>query len=750
MRSVDIQYTEEEKNFIRKYGEIELFHWKSMSNSQKQEYKEIDNYYSIFANLFSEHNEDLKLYALMYRNTCLYNCDKDPISVLFFSSKKDEIIGFKKKLLADKKSDKAKIAFLYYDNVALFPKFVEKYTGRNIRPHQPMIQTIYCSLIRDFKEANYNHVFSVNDLSESDCKTILANKKYLKKDYLLLCNDHKELFHSSYNFLDERDFLVRFFIPFILNCNISFWYKRFVRYVKINKGKSNLKELVKLKKDHQLYVKQTYCSSEKIKKLNEQIAKLKNEDSSFMHNPNIERIKLSLARLLMFYKPDQKEYIKKEAELKNELYEIERIEQNEYNNWLKDKQVRLERLKDETESIEKQKRVDFEILVSKIKSTEIFHFVYSHYNNIEQYITECHEKLYNILWLRKPKYMRELESHTTSADSIRNIFDEESKKWRHGKILTFRKNRRTSKIDFIYNNRGTMRIWCETIAQKNEEEQKNKREQELRLFKEEEEKRKREAEQKRKEEEARRAKFEYNKNNRHYRDSYISFDEATHLYKVNGEILQSVTNFVDGCFPKFNAEFFAKKKAAYMGISTQEVLDMWEQKGKESRELGTELHKKIENYYQDIASTEDDTFKLFLTFANKVKLKPYRTEWAVYDFKHKIAGTIDFVDYQNGEYIIYDWKRSEKIIENGMPVKISKYDEKGNHPLEHLDNTPYYHYALQLSLYKYILEKNYGMKISDLRLGIFHPAYNKPYVLRIPYLEKEINDIFNLRSEVIF
>lgn len=47
-------------------------------------------------------------------------------------------------------------------------------------------------------------------------------------------------------------------------------------------------------------------------------------------------------------------------------------------------------------------------------------------------------------------------------------------------------------------------------------------------------------------------------------------------------------------------------------------------------------------------------------------------------------------------------------------------------------------------------ENNYGMKISDLRLGIFHPSYNKPYVLRMPYLEKEINDIFGLRSEVLF
>lgn len=78
------------------------------------------------------------------------------------------------------------------------------------------------------------------------------------------------------------------------------------------------------------------------------------------------------------------------------------------------------------------------------------------------------------------------------------------------------------------------------------------------------------------------------------------------------------------------------------------------------------------------------------------------------------------------------------------------YGEKGNYPLEHIDNSPYYHYALQLSLYKFILERNYGIKIDKLRLGIFHPTYNKPYLLEVPYLENEINTIFNLRSEVIF
>lgn len=254
----------------------------------------------------------------------------------------------------------------------------------------------------------------------------------------------------------------------------------------------------------------------------------------------------------------------------------------------------------------------------------------------------------------------------------------------------------------------------------------------------------------RQEAEARKEKFRFNQRNKHPLDSTISFRASDHLYIVNGVCLESVTTFVNSCFPKFNTELHAKQKAGALGISVQEVIEMWERKGKESRDLGTAMHKKIENYYQGIDSANDDTFNLFRIFANNIKLVPYRTEWAVYDWEYKLAGTIDFVDYQNGEYIIYDWKRSDKIIANGMPIKTNKYGEKGNYPLEHIDNSPYYHYALQLSLYKFILERNYGIKIDKLRLGIFHPTYNKPYLLEVPYLESEINSIFNLRSEVIF
>ena len=256
-------------------------------------------------------------------------------------------------------------------------------------------------------------------------------------------------------------------------------------------------------------------------------------------------------------------------------------------------------------------------------------------------------------------------------------------------------------------------------------------------------------EKRRREEEARLEKFRYNKRNSHRRDYYISFDEASHKYTVGGVNLQSVTNIVENSFPKFDAQLHAKTTAAKMGMTEKEVIAMWERKGIESRELGTTMHQKIESYYQGKDSREDDAFRLFKMFTDKVRLEPYRTEWAVYDTEYNIAGTIDFVDYQDGKYTIYDWKRSDKIIANGMPVKVSKYQEKGLYPLEHLENCAYYHYALQLSLYKFILEKNYDIKVSDLRLGIFHPSYDKPYVLRMPYLENEVKTLMELRSEVI-
>lgn len=262
-------------------------------------------------------------------------------------------------------------------------------------------------------------------------------------------------------------------------------------------------------------------------------------------------------------------------------------------------------------------------------------------------------------------------------------------------------------------------------------------------------------------EEKKRELARFNERNAFDRDRFIVFDSTNHSYSVNGIRLQSVTDFVENCFPKFDTISNAKRIAERTGQQVKDILDEWEHKRDESARLGTSLHSKIENFLKYRSVESDDSFELFRQFADRIVLTPFRTEWAVYDTTYNIAGTIDYVDCTNVDsdtrrYIIYDWKRSNKVIENGMPMKISKFGSKANYPIDHLDDCSYYKYALQLSLYKFIVERNYNearsgkkIKIDELRLGIFHPDYPKPYILKIPYFENEINTLMALRNELI-
>lgn len=366
---------------------------------------------------------------------------------------------------------------------------------------------------------------------------------------------------------------------------------------------------------------------------------------------------------------------------------------------------------------------------------QIWQSIFENLESIESFLSQKYNDYIKELWLRDSDNCRAyLVWRGTYAKLVETFIEleKEGKKY----LDTINPARRPF---------GGYREWISNITSCFEHRWKEEEKRQKEELKEKERRLKKELEKMEKQKE----KFRFNLRNAHLHDNNIKIHPLDHTYTVNGIALDSVTQFINNAFPKFDSRNHAKRKAEQLGISINEVLDMWERKAIESRELGTKMHSKIENYYLGHDSEETDAYKMFKIFANRIELNPYRTEWAIYDWDCKIAGTVDFVDYQHGDYIIYDWKRSDKIIENGIPIKINRYGEKGNYPLEHLDNSPYYHYALQLSFYKYILEKNYGLNISELRLGIFHPAYNKPYILKMPYLEKEITDIVKLRSEEI-
>ena len=101
-------------------------------------------------------------------------------------------------------------------------------------------------------------------------------------------------------------------------------------------------------------------------------------------------------------------------------------------------------------------------------------------------------------------------------------------------------------------------------------------------------------------------------------------------------------------------------------------------------------------------------------------LKPYRTEWMVYDKELRLAGSIDMIfKNKDGSLRIYDWKRCKEI------KKDNKWQSAKTSCISHLPDTNFWHYALQLNTYKYLLEKNYGKKISEMCLVCMHPDNKK-------------------------
>lgn len=245
--------------------------------------------------------------------------------------------------------------------------------------------------------------------------------------------------------------------------------------------------------------------------------------------------------------------------------------------------------------------------------------------------------------------------------------------------------------------------------------------------------------------------------NKHELDSKIKFQKEGHKYWINDDDrnLTSVTTFIHKFFEEFNtekiinnilkSEKYNDPSYKYHKMTYQDIKDMWDNNSKIASEQGTNLHEDIENYYNDI-DVKNDTieFQQFLNFYNDHKqLEIYRTEWLVFNEELKITGSIDAV-FQNpdGTLSIGDWKRSKEI-------KYDSFNKYGKYPLEHIPDTNYYHYSLQLNLYRVILEKFYGKKIKDMFLVILHPdnqngLYNK---INIKKMDKEIELLFEFRKK---
>ena len=250
--------------------------------------------------------------------------------------------------------------------------------------------------------------------------------------------------------------------------------------------------------------------------------------------------------------------------------------------------------------------------------------------------------------------------------------------------------------------------------------------------------------------------------NRHPRDASIVFDEPTHVYTVNGTSKGyiSCTKFLHEFFPHFDADAIIKKmmsspkwpQSKYFGKTAAEIKKGWDDNGAAASGAGTAMHLAIEQFLHghpeliqpEVLTTPEWAY--FNNFWSDVSgdLVPYRSEWEVWSEEHKLAGSIDMIFYRKSDdsYVIYDWKRSKEIKkENSFGT--------GYGPVSHLPDANYWHYTLQLNVYRWFLETFYGLRINDMYIVIFHPDNTNYKRFRLNRLDEEVQGMVAARLRAV-
>jgi hypothetical protein len=220
----------------------------------------------------------------------------------------------------------------------------------------------------------------------------------------------------------------------------------------------------------------------------------------------------------------------------------------------------------------------------------------------------------------------------------------------------------------------------------------------------------------------------------------IVFNADDHSYKsLDDSNIDwiSVTTLVSHFKKPFDAKKIAekvskKKNSKWYGIEPKLIQQIWNGESERSTTLGTWYHNQRESDLCSFASMEREgvTVPVFkpsevkegIKTAPLQKLEPgVYPEHMVYLRSVGICGQSDLVEVVNGKVNIIDYKTNKKIDTESY-VDWEGKSEKMLPPLDGLDDCNFYHYALQLSIYMYIILKH-NPKLKPGKIFIHHITF---------------------------
>ena len=223
----------------------------------------------------------------------------------------------------------------------------------------------------------------------------------------------------------------------------------------------------------------------------------------------------------------------------------------------------------------------------------------------------------------------------------------------------------------------------------------------------------------------------------------IVFNAEEHSYKSidgsEGINWTSVTTLISSLKKPFDAKAVAarvtkNKKSKWHGIEPKIIEQIWKNEADRATTLGTYYHNQREADLCSLASIEREGVTVpvispsgendGIRFAPSQKLDPgVYPEHMVYLKSTGICGQSDLVEVVNGKVNIIDYKTNKEIKTEAF-TNWEGITEKMLDPVSHLDDCNFNHYALQLSIYMYIILKH-NPKLKPGRIFIHHITFEQ-------------------------
>jgi hypothetical protein len=243
----------------------------------------------------------------------------------------------------------------------------------------------------------------------------------------------------------------------------------------------------------------------------------------------------------------------------------------------------------------------------------------------------------------------------------------------------------------------------------------------------------------------------------------FKFFENGHYYEYKGQRVGiSVTALIGQYVNEFDSQTIAERVAQKENRPVEEILAEWKYKADFACEKGSQCHQFAQSLWsgeQYLWSGYQNNLYDYEEFSNKCdyifeqarqfyedyqdKLEHLADEYIIGSSEYDIASAIDhlFINKLTGGLVLVDYKTNSYL--SGYNKKA--YSKKMKVPLQHLNDDALHHYYIQLSIYKYIVEKYTDLVIEDMFIVYMSENIEKYEIIDIPYLKNEVEKILENR-----